>query len=256
MTGKKHRFVGVVRLFIMPLVLLLMLNGVSLMAQTPHKDHVHDSLETQLQVNIGTEFVSYDIYRGFKQASASLHPMLLLSCSGFHFEAWGAVGVVDPNDIRGLDLSIEYCLGGFSVGVVDYWDDSRDTRYFSYKKDTSGHIFEGYLGYDFGPVGLTCYTMFAGQDFLEKNGKRAWSTYIELTTAEIEFAKLNWKAELGFVPWTSDEYMTDRAALVNVSLQASRYLHVGKFVIPVWIQLAANPKNRDLFMVFGTSIKL
>ena len=55
------------------------------------------------------------------------------------------------------------------------------------------------IGYDFGFLSLQWYTNFAGNDGLNSNGDRAYSSYFELS-APFRLGGLDWSASLGVVP--------------------------------------------------------
>ena len=82
---------------------------------------------------------------------------------------------------RSLILPLAYETGGFHIGVTDYWFNSPNEKYFAYKAHETSHVFEANVGYDFGPLALNWYTNFAGNDGVNKDGDRAYSSYLEAT---------------------------------------------------------------------------
>ena len=140
------------------------------------------SLKAQsgVEVNVGADLVSGYVWRGVYQigSGASVQPSLGLAYKGFSIGAWGSTSLREG--FKELDLSAGYSVGGFSVGVTDYWWAGQGAPFYSDYLNT--HLFEGTLGYHFGkkfPLHVSWSTMFAGN--LDKvDGERKFSTYIEL----------------------------------------------------------------------------
>ena len=108
--------------------------------------------QRQIEAHLGADIVSNYIWRGQDLGHVSLQPELSVAWKGLSLAAWGNVGLSDKDDAREVDLTLSYETGGLSFGIVDYWNDANDSRYFYYKKDGTGHSFEGFVAYDFGPV--------------------------------------------------------------------------------------------------------
>lgn len=70
--------------------------------------------------------------------------------------------------------------------MTDYWynvtGDGVTAKYFQYgaHNAANSHLFEAQIGYDFGPVAVNWYTNFAGDDGVDKDGDRAYSSYISV----------------------------------------------------------------------------
>jgi hypothetical protein len=150
--------------------------------------------QSQVEVHLLADIVSNYIWRGQNFGHVSLQPELSVGWKGLSLSAWGSVGLTNyKDDAREIDLTLTYTTGGLSFGIVDYWDDGNDSRYFYYKKDGTGHSFEGFISYDFGPVSVSWQTYFAGNDYQNDNGKRAYSSYFELS-APFRLATCDWDA--------------------------------------------------------------
>ena len=210
-----------------------------------------DKIEGSLTIDIVTNY----IWRGQHLGDVSLQPELCVSWKGLGLSAWGNVGVSNNKDPREIDLTLSYETGGFSVGVIDYWDDGRDSRYFYYKKDGTGHAFEGYVSYDFGPVGISWQTFFAGSDYQADNDKRAWSSYFQVA-APFRLINCRWNAVAGLVPWASDYYGTSGFSVTNLSLRVTKDIEITKsFSLPLFGQVIANPASQDVYFVAGITLK-
>ena len=213
-----------------------------------------DTLET----SIGTDLVSQYVWRGQDLGGVSVQPTLGLSYKGLSLSAWGSAGVSNPADTREFDLTLAYTIGGFNIGVTDYWFNAGLdplNRYFAYAADCTNHVFEANVGYDFGFASLQWYTNFAGNDGLTPDEKRAYSSYVEVNVPFV-LGGVDWTATAGAVPFATDFYGVEGFGVVNVALTASKDIRItDSFSIPVFAQVAANPYSRDAFFVFGITLQ-
>jgi hypothetical protein len=177
---------------------------------------------------------------------------------GLSLTAWGSYGLVDKDDAKEFDLTLAYTIGGFNIGVTDYWLSEGldpDSRYFKYDAHGTNHVFEANIGYDFGFASIQWYTNFAGNDGVNKNGKRAYSSYFE-TNVPFLLAGVEWTATAGAVPYATDYYGTSGFAVTNLSLKATKDIKVTeRFSIPVFGQVTGNPCSRKAYLVFGFTLQ-
>lgn len=134
------------------------------------------SAQDEVETTIAADVVNQYYWRGQSLGEVSLQPTLCIGYKGLSLTAWGSVGVSKPDDTKEFDLTLAYETGGFHIGVTDYWFSSPNEKYFAYKAHETSHVFEANVGYDFGPVALNWYTNFAGNDGLNKDGDRAYSS--------------------------------------------------------------------------------
>jgi hypothetical protein len=212
--------------------------------------------KSKVDGHLGADVVSNYIWRGIDLGHTSLQPELSVEWKGLSLSAWGSVGLTNhKDDSRELDLTLSYETGGLSFGIVDYWTDDNDNRYFYYRKNGTGHSFEGFVSYDFGPVSASWQTYFAGNDYQNDNGKRAWSSYFEVS-APFRLATCDWDAKVGLVPWKSGTYEVNSFNVTNLSLRATKAIQItDTFALPLFGQLVANPASQHLYFVFGLTIK-
>ena len=178
-----------------------------------------------------------------------------LGIKNFSISAWGSVGLVDTNDAKELDLTAAYTIGGLNLGITDYWFNSPEERYFLYDAHKTSHVFEANIGYDFGPVAIQWFTNFAGNDGVNKDGDRAYSSYAELSVP-FTLGSVDWSAAVGAVPYATTSYGTDGFAVTNVSLKATKDIKVtDSFSIPIFGQIAANPRTQKAYLVFGLTLQ-
>ena len=225
------------------LMALLFATGMSATAQ--------DEVETTVSADV----VSTYVWRGMECGSAAIQPTLGIGYKGLSLSAWGSYGLVDTHDAKEFDLTLAYSTGGFNIGITDYWFNTPEERYFLYDANKTSHIFEANIGYDFGPAAIQWFTNFAGNDGYNKDGKRAYSSYVELS-APFKLASVDWSATVGAVPYATDFYGVDGFAVTNVSLKATKDIKVtDSFSIPVFAQVAANPSTEKAYLVFGFTLQ-
>lgn len=213
-----------------------------------------DTVET----TVGTDIVSSYVWRGLELGDVSIQPTLGISYKGLSLSAWGSAGLSNPADTREFDLTLAYTIGGFNIGVTDYWFNAGLdplNRYFAYAANCTNHVFEANVGYDFGFASLQWYTNFAGNDGLTPAEKRAYSSYVEVNVPFV-LGGVDWTATAGAVPFATDFYGVEGFGVVNVALTASKDIRItDSFSIPVFAQVAANPYSRDAFFVFGITLQ-
>ena len=213
-----------------------------------------DTLET----SIGTDLVSQYVWRGQDLGGVSVQPTLGIGYKGLSLSAWGSAGLSNPADTREFDLTLAYTIGGFNIGVTDYWFNAGLdplNRYFAYAADCTNHVFEANVGYDFGFASLQWYTNFAGNDGLTPDEKRAYSSYVEVNVPFV-LGGVDWTATAGAVPFATDFYGVEGFGVVNVALTASKDIRItDSFSIPVFAQVAANPYSKNAFFVFGITLQ-
>ena len=172
----------------------------------------------KIETTVEADIVSQYVWRGQDLGDVSLQPTLGLGYKGLSLTAWGSVGLTDPDDTKEFDLTL--------------------------------------VGYDFGPLALQWYTNFAGNDGVTKSGKRAYSSYFELS-APFKLASVDWTAALGAVPYATSFYeRVDGFAVTNVSLTATKDIKItDSFSIPLFAQVAANPCSQKAYLVLGLKLR-
>ena len=211
------------------------------------------------EVGLGSDIVSSYIWRGQDLGGVSLQPTLGLEYKGISLSAWGSVGLADPADTKEFDITLGYTIGGLNIGITDYWFnaglDPQD-RYFKYDAHGTNHVFEANIGYDFGVVSAQWYTNISGNDGVNKDGKRAYSSYFEVA-APFKLATCDWTATVGAVPFATDFYGTNGFAVTNLAVRASKDIKVtDSFSIPIFGEVSANPCSQKAYLVVGMSLGL
>ena len=214
--------------------------------------------QEKVETNICGDVVSSYIWRGQDLGNVSLQPTLGIGYKGLSLTAWGSVGLSDPSDTKEFDLTLSYAIGGLNIGITDYWFNNGldpENRYFKYDAHGTNHVVEANIGYDFGLASLQCFTNFAGNDGVNKDGKRAYSSYVELTVP-FKLATVDWTATAGAVPFSTDFYGTDGFAVTNLALRATKEIKVTEsFSVPVFGQVVANPCSQKAYLVIGFTLQ-
>ena len=212
------------------------------------------------EVSLGADVVSSYIWRGQDLGSTAIQPTLGVAYKGLSLTAWGSYGLVNPADTKEFDLTLAYTIGGLNIGVTDYWFNTGldpKNRYLKYDVHGTNHVFEANVGYDFGIASLQLFTNFGGNDGVNKDGKRAYSSYFEVIVP-FKLASVDWAATAGAVPFATDFYngWTSGFAVTNLSLKATKDIKVTEsFSVPVFAQVAANPCTQNAYLVLGLTLQ-
>lgn len=212
--------------------------------------------QDKVEATVCADVVNQYIWRGTKCGEASIQPTLGVAYKGFSLTAWGSTEIA-PRDMddysKEFDLTLGYSVGGFNVGITDYFFTGGD-KYFMYDAHRTAHIFEANVGYDFGPLSLQWYTNFAGSDYA--GGDRKYSSYVELN-APFKVGDIDFNATLGAVPFEDAGVYgaCNGFAVTNVAIKAAKELKITPtFSVPVFTQVVANPHTEDTYFVVGLSL--
>ncbi len=214
--------------------------------------------EESFETTVSADVVSQYIWRGLDAGNAAVQPTLGISYKGLSLTAWGSYGITESTDVKELDLTLAYSLGGLNIGITDYWFSAGldpASRYFKYNAHSTNHLFEANIGYDFGFASLQWYTNFAGNDGTNKSGKRAYSSYVE-ASVPFRLGGAEWTATAGAVPFATTSYGTTGFAVTNVTLKATKEVKVtDSFSVPIFAQLTGNPCSQKAYLVFGFTLR-
>ena len=214
--------------------------------------------QEKVETTICSDVVSSYIWRGQDLGDVSVQPTLGIGYKGLSLTAWGSVGLSDPSDTKEFDLTFGYAIGGLNIGITDYWFNNGldpENRYFKYDAHRTNHVFEANVGYDFGLASLQWFTNFTGNDGMNNDGKRAYSSYVELSVP-FKLATVDWTAMAGAVPFSTDFYGTDGFAVTNLALKATKDIKVTEtFSVPVFGQVVANPCSQKAYLVIGFTLQ-
>ncbi len=214
--------------------------------------------QDKVETNVAADFVNEYIWRGQKCGDVAVQPTLGVGYKGLSLTAWGSYGLSNKDDVKEFDLTLAYSTGGLNIGITDYWFSEGldpDARYFKYDAHGTNHLFEANIGYDFGPVALQWYTNFAGNDGTNNSGKRAYSSYFEVSVP-FRLVTVDWTATAGAVPFATTSYGTTGFAVTNLSVRATKEIRVtDSFSIPIFGQLTGNPCSQKAYLVLGFTLQ-
>lgn len=214
--------------------------------------------QDKLETTLTADFVNEYIWRGQELGDVAVQPTFGVHFKGLSLTAWGSYGLTNKDDVKEFDLTLGYAIGGFNFGITDYWFSEGldpDARYFKYDAHGTNHVFEANIGYDFGVASLQWFTNFAGNDGTNKDGKRAYSSYVE-ASVPFKLATVDWTATAGAVPYATTTYGTTGFAVTNLTLRATKDIKVSKsFSIPIFGQLTANPCAQKAYLVLGFTLQ-
>lgn len=206
------------------------------------------------QLKFGTDVYSRYIWRGLNLGgdSPSLQPGLSYSACGFTAGFWGAYSypgngtVYSENDIF---ASYSYTLertGTLSIFASDYYIPSFGIPFGYYKKNGGAHVIEAGLGYS-GPESFP--VVLSG--YYNLHGDADNSVYLQLGYPfTIDNATLT--PAIGIVPAKSVYYVTDKAAILNISITAAKSISItDKFEVPINVSYILNPNEDISYLVFG-----
>ena len=214
--------------------------------------------QDKVETTIKADFVNEYIWRGLKLGDVAVQPTLGVGYKGLSLTAWGSYGLSNKDNVKEFDLTLGYTIGGLNIGITDYWFSEGldpDGRYFKYDTHCTNHLFEATVGYDFGPLALAWYTNFAGNDGLNKSGKRAYSSYFE-ASVPFRLVTVDWTATAGFVPYATTSYGTKGFAVTSLTLRATKDIRItNSFSIPIFGQLTGNPCSQKAYLVLGFTLQ-
>lgn len=213
--------------------------------------------QDKLKADLSADFVSSYVWRGFKQAGASVQPALNFGYKDFSLGAWGSTDIASTG-AKEVDFTAAYEHSGFRISATNYWWDREGAfRYFSSPTDGNGHYLETALGYNFGdsfPLNASWNTFILGKGNKNSDGNNTYSTYIELaypfSVEDIEIG-----ISTGFTPWTSAVYGTSGFKFTLIQLSVLKNIRItNKINLPIFGNIIANPAQEDIHFVFGIKI--
>lgn len=215
---------------------------------------------SKLQANISGDLVSSYVWRGIKQTGGiSAQPTVSASLNGFSIGAWGSTDITSNNH-KEVDVYVSYSRNNITFTATDYWWDGEDAlHYFSSPTDGNvGHSLETSLAYTLPqsfPLSISWNTFLLGKANKKINGDNSFSTYIELNYP-FSIKEIGFKIGIGFTPWASTIYGTDKFSFTSVHLGASKEIKITEsFSVPLFANLIVNPVHEDINFVLGITLR-
>ncbi len=184
--------------------------------------------------SVGADLTSAYLYRGSNYGGTTIQPEISLGYAGLALTGWANIGAED-NSFQAftpeLDLTLSYSILGLTVGITHqyYFDES---PYFDLSGNSSAQL-EAFAEFNLGeliskaPLSLGWYTFVAGDD-LTPEGKRAYSSYIEVAYEGSLPLGFTLTPTIGMTPWRSCYTGYEGGfALNNISLKLNWELELG-----------------------------
>ena len=218
--------------------------------------------QDRVEASVGADLVSGYVWRGQELGNASIQPSASVSWKGLSLTAWGSASW-DSEYAKEFDLTLK----GFSVSVTDY-SFSKGSNfktgagisgdYFHFGSNSTLHVFEAQVGYDFGFLAVNWFTNIGGNDGRKADGKRAYSSFVSLS-APFRLGGLDWAATVGATPWETSFYNggSNGFAVSEVSLQAEKAIRISeRFSLPLFAKAIWNPATENAFFTVGVNLSV
>lgn len=232
-----------------------------------------ETKSSNLNLNIGADLVSRYVWRGTDFGrSPSIQPSIELQVGSFAIGYWGAFStsqLVSGSfaSTQETDLYLSYTFKDVvSLTLTDYFfpnDTLINNKYYEFNENKTGHLVEAAIsfnGTDKIPFTLLVATNIWGADKRKANGKKFYSTYVELgySTTILENIALNSFVGFNVIAPDLDKgesgFYGDYMGVVNLGITGSKEIKVSdSFSIPVSVSVITNPQTENLFMVLGIS---
>lgn len=224
----------------------------------------------------GTDIFNLYLWRGLELGGGqpSVQPWAKYNFGNekhaFSLGAWGAYSI-GGNVNQEFDLSLVYTYDNYlSVSLNDYFfpglnSGSKD-KYFNYKSDSTGHVFEGMIQYNGSekiPVTLLFAMNFYGNDARKTDGSMFLSKYIE-AGYKTKVGGIDVNPFAGFSLDNPDEekgetsyYLNQKPGLINLGIKLSKSIEITeKFSLPLQCSVITNPELNKIFLVCGISFSI
>lgn len=208
----------------------------------------------KVSMRLDADIVSAYIWRGLELAKFSVQPSVTLGYKGFSLKGWGSIGT-QSSDIQEFDFGIAYHAERWSAGITDYYAKGKH-GFFHYEAHHTNHVIGADVSYNFGLFSLAWFTNIAGNDGVDKNGSRAYSSYLSLSVP-FEIAGLKCESSIGATPWATN-YYNDGAngfEVTDITLVVHKEVKItDAYSLPMYGKLMVNPSTEDQFFAFGIKI--
>lgn len=217
----------------------------------------------------GVDLVSSYLWRGYREAGASLQPSLALNVGDFKLSAWASADLTGIS-YRELDLKATYTLGPVTFSVIDVYfvdpeqEADHNYNYFTYNRPGSPHRIEAGVAWRISkkvPITVAWYsTLVGGGDYDKKTGKRTWASYAQVSYP-FAVKSIDMEAGIGIVPWAAPGvYRLDRDFYVqDVYLNASKSWRIESLAgltFSIFTTLSWSPAMQDANFMGGIAVKM
>ena len=217
------------------------------------------------KISLSVDFASGFVWRGIAfNTSPVVQPEVSLNLGRFSFGAWASTPFTQGKHTE-FDLYV-FCeiTPSISIGLLDYFDydasNSMPPSYFEYGKNKTTHTLDLMVMYDGSgafPIKAMASTIIAGAD-LNDDGKRNFSTYIELGYENTTRNNIDWEVFMGFVPMKSTGfYEVEKPGFLNLGLGVTKTFEITPtYSLPLSLKLGVNPHPDHQSVFLKAAIKL
>lgn len=225
-------------------LLIFFLSSIAIYAQ--------DKAEVYLQADLTSAY----LWRGQKCAGPSIQPVLGLKWKGLDVFFWGNEQLAPPSGKEvehEIDLSLTYSpCRYFNFGFRDVYINTRGKGVFSFGSiPDAANCLDAFVAFDFKYVNFEWSTTIAGYDGYNHHGRRAYGSYL-VVNAPFSFAKVDWNARVGIVPYYCSRYAGDNSDGFHVNMCSLKAAHT--FALPKihssltpYLQLMVNPSAKTAY---------
>jgi hypothetical protein len=207
----------------------------------------HAQEEEESNWDTGLDIYSSYIWRGAKFGSGpAFQPYLSFATGGFEIGGWGSVSASSDEALE-MDLYASYSIGGFSIGVTDYYFGGDWTSF------NLNHFIEPSLSFGIGDFSIAGYYMFLpGTEDEDGNELTSFGSegdmYFE---AAYSFKHVDITLGAGDGQYTSDGDFT----VCNIGIGTSKEIQITeKFALPVSGAVILNSSTGGFFITAGISL--
>lgn len=225
--------------------------------------------QTETSFNTGVDLMSRYVWRGLNLggSSPSIQPTLEYAIGNFTIGTWGAFSMSDGLTVQETDLYLSYNIRDmFTLTMTDYFlpDELLDNNnFFEFEEDSTGHLLEASLSFDGTdkiPFTLLAAVNFWGADAMKADGKKQYSTYLELGFNG-KCKDVDYNLFMGFTPTNPDKekeeigFYGPSAGVINLGITVSREIPITcKYSLPITTSLILNPQAENIFLIVGISL--
>ncbi len=178
---------------------------------------------------------------------------------------WGGTNSV--GEYKEFNYYASYELGNFTLALSDTYNFStyatyNNEEFFNYSPSTTGRFLDASIKYRVGkeyPLTLSWATVVFGRDRDAANTANRYSTFC---SAELQiYKKGDWIVDIGvgeaFALRDLDKlanFYAPRSGVVEAKMKVSNKVVVGKYAIPVHMEMMWNPQADEAYMKFCAEV--
>ncbi len=178
---------------------------------------------------------------------------------------WGGTNSV--GEYKEFNYYASYQLGNFTFALSDTYNFStyatyNNQEFFNYSPSHTGRFLDASIKYRIGdesPLVLTWATVVFGRDRDASNSANRYSTFC---SAEYQiYKKGNWIVDIGLGEAfalrdldNSANFFGEKSGIVEATMKVSNKVVVGKYEIPVHMEMMWNPQSDAAYMQFCAEV--